>query len=142
MQNPIKKLYFTLSQDPATNTFSVGVYFDDEEVYRFTNFKQLSKSLGFSEAAEESSQVENNFNVNIASTSNESTSIISKSIFASPICFQSKMTEFIFENSTLFREKYSAYFASLVGTCHSRSMLNSAECLQCYRHPSKNFSQA
>lgn len=137
MQNPIKKLVFTLYQDSSTNTFSVGVYFNDEEFYRFTNFNQLSKSLGFSEATEESNQAENNSDVNIASKSNESASIPSKPIFASSICFQSKMTEFIFENSALFREKYSAYFAGLVGSCNSTVMLNSAECLQCYRHPSK-----
>ena len=143
MNNSIKKLHFTLHLDQAAKRFSVGVVLDGVEIYHITNFMQLSKRLGYLDITEKIAEQEDAFDGNDAllaeSKRIELASVPNVNDFeiASTACFQYKITEYLFENSKLFREKYNEYFTSLVGTCESISIINSAKCVHCYGHPSK-----
>ena len=122
MNNPFKKLTFNLHHDYPNKSYSVGVILDGQEIYRIQNFFHLSKSLGLLGAPQTLEQLQN-----FVESDNQ--------VFPSAECFQSKITEYLYENCAQFRETYHQYFASLVGNCTFKGVADNANCKQCYRHP-------
>ena len=136
MKSPIKKLYFKLHHDTSTKSYSVGVEIENEEVCRLTDFNHLANSIGLGDIGEKS--VKSCSNIDAKQNSKTNISVNESPLaLTSAECFQSKMTEYVFENSEQFKEKHSDYFVSLIGSCESTHVMKSLECQHCYRHPSR-----
>jgi hypothetical protein len=144
MKKVIKKPYLTLKLCEPTKHFSVCIFSDGELIHKITNFMQFSKEIGHPDLSEKVFENKGG--------SYEDSALLTKSKgiesaksadkndtdAASNACFQLRVAKYLFKNNESFKEKYTDYYASLVGSCEHFDIVSTTNCNTCHMHPSYN----